>query len=180
MSDPARAIGNYIRAKDGNRPFLMRQAFAADATLEMTVRTDAIAFPSSATGRDAITEVLVRRFSADYENVYTFCLAAPPAPDCRQFTCDWLVGMSNRANGDVRVGCGRYDWWFADGEPCLAARLGIVIEDMAILPSGCLDEVMTWLGVLPYPWCLASRTSAGMPASEGLEGIAEYIGRRKA
>lgn len=177
MKDPARVIGNYIRAKDGNRPFLMRHAFAADATLEMTVRTDAISFPSSAAGRDAITEILVRRFSADYENVYTFCLSAPPEPASRQFSCDWLVGTSSRVGGEIRVGCGRYDWWFTSGQYCAAVRLGIVIEVMRILPPDHLDEVMTWLSTLPYPWCPPAEASAGMPAIEELEGIAKYLGR---
>ena len=37
------AISTYILAKDGNRPFLMPQAFAPDAELSMQVKTDAIA-----------------------------------------------------------------------------------------------------------------------------------------
>jgi len=45
MSTPSNAVRNYILAKDGNRPFLMRQAFAEDAELEMVVNTDAISFP---------------------------------------------------------------------------------------------------------------------------------------
>jgi hypothetical protein len=54
-------------AKDGNRPFLMRRAFAEHAELEMVVKTDAISFPSSARGMNAIEEILVRRFGVDYE-----------------------------------------------------------------------------------------------------------------
>jgi len=59
-----------ILTKDGNRPWLMRQAFSEDARLEMVVKTDAISFPSSATDIDAITDALVPRFSSDQENVY--------------------------------------------------------------------------------------------------------------
>ncbi len=35
MLAPADAVRIYIRAKDGNRPFLMRRAFAEDAELQM-------------------------------------------------------------------------------------------------------------------------------------------------
>ena len=42
MPTPADAVKTYILAKDGNRPFLMRQAFAENAELEIVVKTDAI------------------------------------------------------------------------------------------------------------------------------------------
>jgi hypothetical protein len=48
------AVSTYILAKDGNRPFLMRRAFANDAELEMIVKTDAISFPNSAKGLSAL------------------------------------------------------------------------------------------------------------------------------
>ena len=54
MSTISEAVTAYILAKDGNRPFLMRRAFAEDAALEMVVKTDAISFPSSAKGVSAI------------------------------------------------------------------------------------------------------------------------------
>ena len=87
----------------------MRWAFAKAATLEMIVKTEAIAFPPSVKGLDSITDILVRRFAREFENVYSFCLAPPAARDERQFSCDWLVGMSAKEDGSVRVGCGRYD-----------------------------------------------------------------------
>jgi hypothetical protein len=51
--------------KDGNRPLLMKRAFADDAELEMVVRTDAISFPSSAKGQSAIEDIFVRRFGME-------------------------------------------------------------------------------------------------------------------
>ena len=80
MPTPAQVIGTYIHAKDGNRPCLMPRAFVDDVALEMVVKTDAISFPASASGLDAITDVLIRRFVQDYENVYTFCLAWDKRP----------------------------------------------------------------------------------------------------
>jgi hypothetical protein len=175
MTDVSEIIATYIFAKDGNRPWLMRRAFAEDARLEMVVKTDAITFPSTATGVDAITEALVRRFSEDQENVYTLCLSSPPDGRRRTFSCDWLVGMSRRDSGEVRVGCGRYDWSFADSDQMLAGDLKITIEVMQILAPKKLWSVMAWLSDLPYPWCSAQRAAETIPRLDGLGSISDFL-----
>jgi hypothetical protein len=163
MPSPSDAISAYIHAKDGNRPYLLRWAFAETVALEMVVKTDAISFPASAKGLDSITPILVHRFARDFENVYSFCLASPPEPDLRQFSCDWLVGMSSKGSGEIRVGCGRYDWFFQTSGQCLVDKLIITIERMQVFPPDCLGPVMTWLSDLPYPWCQPSVAVKGMP-----------------
>lgn len=178
MSSPAEAIATYIAAKDGNRPWLMQRAFAADAILEMEVRTDAVSFPPLALGLEAITDTLVRRFARDYENVYTFCLTQPPAPNVVNFSCGWLVGMSLPNSRELRIGCGRYDWDFTPGSPHLVKRLKIIIATMQILPAGDLLPTMGWLGALPYPWCPAELVIASAPALQGVNIIFDAIVRR--
>ena len=170
-------ISTYIRAKDGNRPWLMRLAFAKNARLEMIVNTDAIAFPSAATGVDEISEILVRRFSCDNENVYTFCLTSPPNGYHPKFSCDWLVGMSSRENGDIRVGCGRYDWSFSDPKEMIADDLKITIEAMYTIDSEHLWPVMNWLSELPYPWCAAKAAVQTLPGLDELTPISEFLQR---
>ena len=155
----------------------MWRAFAESIALEMLVKTDAISFPSSASGLDAVVDILVRRFSHDFENVYTFCLAPPPRPNDTQFSCDWLVGMSSKASGEVRVGCGRYDWQFRNGGPCVVERLTIAIDRMQIFPSESLNTLMSWLSALPYPWCPAQEATKSMPTLQGLRPVADYINR---
>jgi hypothetical protein len=174
------SILNYIRAKDGNHPRLMRHAFVADATLTMKVRTNAIAFPALSTGIDAITDVLVRRFAQTYENVFTFCLADAPSPDASAFACDWLVGMSEKNGGAVRVGYGRYDWIFDTHGECLAEQLEITIEVMQTLPPARLDAVMMWLSSLSYPFCAPALARRSMPVLDGLGPIADRLGRPSA
>lgn len=93
----------------GNRPFLLRHAFAEDVELGMIVKTNAVSFPNTAKGLSAIEEILCRRFANDFENVYTFCLTRPTDANRRHFPCHWLVGMSAKNGGVIRVGCGRYD-----------------------------------------------------------------------
>lgn len=173
MMSPADAVETYILAKDGNRPFLMQRAFAANAELEMVVKTDAISFPSTARGVKAIADVLVHRFGIDYENVYTVCLSRPSHADSRHFSCPWLVGMSAKSDGKVRVGAGRYDWTF--GSNGLVEKLVITIDVMHMFPAAELAATMNWLSRLPYPWCTPGDVLDGMPKSEGFAAIAAYV-----
>ncbi len=173
MPTPADAVKTYILAKDGNRPFLIRQAFAENAALEMVVKTDAISFPGSAKGVAALEDILVRRFGFDFENVYTFCLAEPPEAGCVHFACHLLVGMSAKANGQIRVGCGRYDWYF--GGQGQVEKLVVTVDVMKVLPADELSASMGWLSTLPYPWCSADEALRRMPASQGLAEIKAYL-----
>ena len=178
--NPESLISTYIRAKDENRPHLMKYAFALDATLDMTVKSDAIAFPTHTQGLSAISDVLVRRFGQTYDNVYTFCLA-DSRPDDRVeiYACDWLVGMTDKAGAGVRVGCGSYRWQFSPSlNGPLVQRLEIVIEAMKILPpehsERAIDE---WLGTLPYPWCSRAQALAQAPQLPDLDAALDYLKR---
>lgn len=171
MPTPAQAIKHYILAKDGNRPHLLRQAFASDATLEMVVHTGAISFPPTVEGRDGIAEVLVRRFGQTYENVYTFCIGEPPAEEATEHHCTWLVGMSDKATGDLRFGCGQYDWQFDSG---LATHLKITIEQMLVCPAAEVEPVMDWLQQVSYPWCPTGQLQSA-PALASIAGVLEYL-----
>jgi hypothetical protein len=177
MATPSDAVSIYFFAKDGNRPFLLRRAFTEDAELEMVVKTDAISFPDSASGLPAIEDILGRRFANDMEIVYTFCFSRPTAANRRHFPCHWLVGMSAKNNGPIRVGCGRYDWYFTADERCLAERLIITIDVMHIFPQTEIDAIVGWLSGLPYPWCTPNEAIAGMPGLEGFEPIEAYLER---
>lgn len=169
-------VSTYILAKDGNRPELMRGAFAEEAELEMVVKTGTISFPPFTRGVGAITDVLVTRFGESFENVRTFCLADPPQPGNVTFSCDWLVGMSEKQTGAVRVGCGRYDWSF-EPDRQLASRLRITVEHMETLPPGVLGVVMKWLSALPYPWCAGSLAILNAPPLEQLRRVIRYLER---
>lgn len=175
MPSPIEAISTYFHAKDGNRPHLMRRAFAEKAQLEMVVNTDAISFPGTTSGLAAIEEVLVRRFSADFENVYTFGLALPTEADRHRFACPWLVAMSARSDGAIRVGSGLYDWHFSSDARCLVEKLVITIDVMQILPANELDRIMGWASALPYPWCRPGDVVASMPRFEELAPVERYL-----
>jgi hypothetical protein len=169
----ARAIETYIRAKDENRPHLLSEAFAPGATVRMIVDTAAISFPPILSGLDAIADTLVRTFGQTYENIYTFCLSAPPERAVQRFSCRWLVAMSDKQSGTVRVGTGLYDWYGRDR----IEELAITISAMALLDPVALHPVMNWVSNLPYPWCPAEFTWRAMPTIEGLEEIRRNAAR---
>lgn len=169
------AIAAYIRAKDGNRPHLLQAVFTKDALLEMSVPAGAISFPPRSQGLDELAQVLVSRFNQTYENIYTFCLAAPPDTRLPTFFCDWLVGMSEKGSGAVRAGCGRYQWSFRAPDLVLVEKLAITIELMHTLPPGACPQVMEWLAKLPYPWCPAGAALASIPRMDELGPIAERL-----
>lgn len=185
MSDTTRreaehVLRTYFRAKDENRPHLMSEAFSATAILETVVKTSAISFPPVSRGLAPITDVLVRKFAQSYENVYSFYLARPPQQvSLANFSCDWLVGMSEKESGRAKVGCGRYDWQFQTGGRGLADRLVITIEAMQVLSADRLDAVLQWLTSLPYPWCPARAVLETAPAISELEPVFNYVRRHK-
>ena len=172
---PATVLRNYFHAKDENRPHLMREAFSDNAVLRIHVQTAIMAFPAVSQGLDAITDVLVRRFGATYENIYSFYLKRPYTHAPR-FSCHWLVGMTEKDSGKVRVGCGRYDWSFGRNNPRgLATQLAITIAEMQVLPASQLAPVFEWLTALNYPWTSANRVAANAPGIEALAPILHYL-----
>ena len=174
MLTPAESICTYIKAKDGNRPHLLDRAFTEDAVLQMLVRTEANSFPASSVGREAIAETLVRRFNQTYENIYTLCIGAPPAANLETFSCEWLVAMSEKQGGAVRVGCGQYDWSFSLADHRVRV-LTITIEAMEILPAESLAPVMKWVSALPYPWCTRVAIMEASPNISGLHHVLQML-----
>ncbi len=187
MDDNAAAavLHTYFRAKDGNRPHLLDRVFTPDARLEVDNRSAAIAFPAVTIGRSGIADVLVRQFGRTYENVYSFYLRKPAA-DAMAFSCDWLVGMTEKDTGDVRAGCGRYDWVLADVElpseksvavERRATSLRIHIAAMQVLAPSLLEPVIGWLRALDYPWTTPGSIAATAPAIRELDPVLAYLSR---
>jgi hypothetical protein len=173
--DHTTCIETYIQAKDCNRAHRMPRAFAADARLNMEVKTDAIAFPAEMRGVDAIAETLASAFGKRYENVYTFCIGAAPSQGMRagkRYECDWLVCMSEKDSGLARVGYGRYIWTFESEQRGPVTGLTIVIEEMAVLPPETRAAVLQWASALPYPWCPVQHLEQAPPA---LDAVARVV-----
>ena len=174
MMQLAHSIKAYIRAKDNNRPYLMAQAFEADAELVMVVQTDQISFPAGARGRTEISSVLVTQFALRYENVFTFCLSEPPRDDARSFECGWLVCMTEKETGVARIGYGRYDWQCADASGKIS-RLQITIQEMVVLPKEAAGPLLLWAHHLPYPWCRVEDLAREVPRIDAVRNIVDAL-----
>jgi hypothetical protein len=161
MLTPAEAVRTYILAKDGNRPFLMQEAFTSDAQLETVVKTDVISFPRTADGLSALEDILVRRFCVDYENIFTFCLSEPSVADSSRFQCHWLVGMSVKNTGQLRVGCGRYDWHLTERQGAQACNHRRCHEGSSGERTGYSDVLAVFLAVSLVPPGRGSQRDSG-------------------
>jgi hypothetical protein len=168
-------LANYFRAKDGNRPHLLERVFCADAKLEIKNASSAIAFPAITHGRESIADVLVGDFGRDNENVYSFYLSRPPSEPVEQFSCTWLVGMTEKFSKSVRVGCGTYHWTLKYQPSPLAAALAISIDVMQVLAPTEVNPVMAWLEGLTYPWTSAASAASSAPGIEGLKPVIDYL-----
>ena len=169
LRSPEDVLRNYFHAKDENRPLLLDRVFVDDAVLEVRNRSDAIAFPAQTSGRDAIADVLVRTFNQTYENIFSFYLGRP-AGELSRYACAWLVAMTEKSSRSVRVGCGNYEWTFAERPPRLAARLVIDLTTMVVHDSTTTAVVYDFVERLTYPWSSLSEVTAAA------EGVAE-LGR---
>lgn len=151
----------------------MQRIFSNNAVLEMNVKTENIAFPSKTEGLDLITDVLVNKFNESYENILTFCLSdsIEQSIDASEYiNCRWLVGMTTKDNGELRIGHGIYEWKF-DKKLSLVNHLIITIDEMVILDPQNKTLIMSWLNRLPYPWCETIEVNNSMPKIEGLVPI---------
>jgi len=176
---PEAVLRGYFHAKDENRPHLLENVFTSDAELVIRNQSANIAFPALTRGRSAIGDVLVRTFALSYENVYSFYLGRP-RPGVREFTCPWLVGMSDRSSGETRVGGGTYEWAFEPQAPQLARRLVVSIDTMQILPVTQSAQIFTWLRSLNYPWSSPADALHDLPANDRLAPIAAFLSRHVA
>jgi SnoaL-like domain len=172
---PEQLLRTYFHAKDGNRPHLLADVFASDARLEVDDRSGQLGFPGVTVGLDGITDVLVRRFNLAYENIRSYYMDRPKRA-AEAYSCDWLVGMTETGSRNVRVGCGRYDWSFADQPDLRVTGLVITIEQMVVLAPACATDVMRSLRLLDYPWTTADQVSRALCLDE-LAPVKRYLAR---
>ena len=169
-------VSDYIQAKDGNRPWAMAKAFLPDAELQMQVDTDNIDFPARVIGLDAITDTLVRSFGRENDNVFTFCLQDTLVVQQEKLMCDWVVFMTDKDTGRIRVGWGQYHWDFADQEgQALAKALLIRIQQMDILSAAHQAELFSVLDGMPYPWLSKEQLLAAVSDSEYLRNLSDFL-----
>ncbi|MDE1463661.1 hypothetical protein [Spartinivicinus poritis] len=168
-------IRTYILAKDKNKPELMKNAFSSHAILEIKNKTANIDFPATTIGITDITDTLVVNFNQSFENVYTYCLLDSIQATQTDLSCDWLVVMREKANQNIRIGCGRYNWEINNPSKLLANKLIITIEQMVLLPATNLTSITKWQSNLDYPFTESTNILEGIPNFQALDTIKEYM-----
>ncbi|MCG8334104.1 MAG: hypothetical protein MJE63_06275 [Proteobacteria bacterium] len=168
-------IDKYIRAKDTNKPYLLADVFTKSAKLDMVLDTTAISFPSKVEGEANISRTLVSDFNKTYENIYTICFDDSVKQENNTLICKWLVGMSEKENGSVRVGCGQYKWHFTKSNIPRVQTLSIVVGEMVSLSSYYRTDVLFWLDNLSSVWINSQEALQSMPTIEDLKSIRQIV-----
>lgn len=150
-------LARYVEAKDNNRPALIPEAFAQDASLTFSIDTDTISFPAKTKGASAIAATLVSDFARTFDRCRTYYIDigdASAAQTGNTMTIPWLVVMRETAAHTLRVGKGFYRWGFAAGDDgsYRIASLHIHIERMDSAPDPEAAVLAALQSSLPYPW----------------------------
>ena len=170
-----RIINNYILAKDKNKPHLMKKCFCESAYLEMKVNTENISFPEKTSGLEAITDILVKNFHKNYQQISTFCISNSSKYEMDIFQCKWFVVMVEKESKNIKVGSGNYYWHFNLDNLLQVNALKIEIDDMVVLPSDLSRQLFTWTNSLSYPWCDSSSALKNMPNLDELNWLKNKI-----
>ncbi|WP_329955814.1 nuclear transport factor 2 family protein [Cupriavidus necator] len=145
----------YVEAKDNNRPALIAEAFAQDASLTFSIDTDTISFPAKTEGAPAIAATLVSDFAKTFDHCRTYYIGDTAAAlTGNTMTIPWLVVMRETAAHTLRAGKGFYSWGFAAGDDgsYRIASLHIHIERMDSVPDPGAAVLSALQSSLPYPW----------------------------
>lgn len=174
-------LNQYIEGKDNNQPDIIHQAFAQDATLTISLNTDAISFPSKTEGAAAIAKTLVSDFALTFDRCRTYYLRDAQSWEDGAVTIPWLVAMRETAASKLRVGRGYYRLSFTGtGEHGRIASLHIHIDRMDVVDDPGAKALSMLQTCLPYPRLAVADLEAGFsqlvanrPALEILRVFAE-------
>ncbi|NLP63161.1 nuclear transport factor 2 family protein [Paraburkholderia sacchari] len=159
----------YLHAKDQNRPELIAQCFAAEATLTFSIATDSIDFPRSVTGTDAIAKTLVSDFGERFDRCRTYYVCVEPSLDADGVCImPWLVVMREKETETLRLGKGAYRWRMgrATGGAERIVGLHIHIERMDTIADSGSVKLGALQDALTYPWMPTAMLMRGIQAFE--------------
>ncbi|QUN26405.1 nuclear transport factor 2 family protein [Cupriavidus sp. KK10] len=171
-------LAQYVEAKDNNRPTLIHEAFAPDASLTFSIDTDSISFPPRAEGADAIAATLVSEFAKTFDRCRTYYIGdVGAALDGNAMTIPWLVVMRETAASALRVGKGYYRWGFAAGDDGTyrIASLHIHIERIDTIADPGAVTLAALQAALPYPWLPAPVLAASIEAQASAQPALGFL-----
>lgn len=168
-------IHTYLRAKDESRPILFRQVFLKEGRFQTRFSIDTDFNQGGMRhGLDTITQTF-QQLGAGFENIFTTCpIESAFYNDVGQLESSWVVGMTGRNEGQVRLAAGSYLWTF-DSDSGLVKELDVLMEHMLVLPAHHAESILSWLSPLPQPWCRSVELLERMPHLSELQPVRDYF-----
>ncbi|MBF6992301.1 MULTISPECIES: nuclear transport factor 2 family protein [Cupriavidus] len=171
-------LASYVEAKDNNRPALIHEAFAQDATLTFSIDTDTISFPAKTEGAAAIAATLVTDFAQTFDRCRTYYVGDLSLAEAgATLTVPWLVLMREKAAHTLRAGKGVYRWGFArqqDGTYRIGS-LHIHIARMDVVPDAGAAMLAALQAALPYPWLPSQTLQAAVHAQVSADARLAFL-----
>ena len=169
-------LTKYLEAKDQQRPFLFGEVFTSEAMFQsrFAFETD-FNDERPVHGLDAIAGVF-QRMGSRVENIFTVYTPSSVRWDAGALSIDWLVGMSERESGKLRLAWGDYAWRF-NPAGTRATELVVLMRQMIELPASAGSSINHWLAELPAPWCEAEQILESMPSFAGSEDLRAFFSR---
>ena len=166
-----RIVRAYLEAKDYQRPHRFAEAFTDDARFRTTFAFDTDWNSSDAVhGLPAITETF-RRLGAGFENLVTFCLPESLRWEDDALHMRWVVFMTGRKSGQIRVAWGDYQWRFTAINR-RATSLDVHMHAMRELPSN--PRLLDWAMALPHVWCTGAVARRCLPHA-AIPGLSAFL-----
>jgi len=174
------ALNRYIDGKDNNRPAVLKALYCSDAVLAFSLDDQSMSFPTRVEGAQEIAKVLSGDFNQRYQRVKTWYLTQPVADGTDQVTEQpWLVMMQEKASGDIRIGCGFYNWRFETNcNPLQVSAHHIHIHTMLSFPSTRESWLIELQQSLAYPWSSVDLVEAQIAPYSELDSIVRYLTQR--
>jgi len=169
-----RVLRAYLHAKDCGVPARFADAFTPDATFTSRFEFEtSFSDEEPRVGLAAIAETF-GLLTKHCDNITTLCTLDSVVTDGDTLRNKWIVAMTNRDSGCIRVAWGDYVWTM-DPEAERARSLIVNMRHMAEMGPEHAEVVLVWLRALPAPWCDGQALVVDMPALLGLVNLREYF-----
>ena len=172
-------LEKYIQGKDLDKYQILEEIYCSTAIVSFEIKAGNIKFPDEVHGNIEIAKVLSADFNKTYDLVKTYYLSSY-FPDIDKLVIseqNWLVIMRDRANGNIQVGTGYYNWEFEnqnDADLKIKSHK-IFIYAMLELPSEALYLLKKVQENLKYPWVEKKKVTEVLKQYEELSIITNYL-----
>ena len=172
-------LEKYIVGKDLDRHKILEEIYCLNAIVSIEIEADNINFPSEIHGNVEIAKIISADFNRKYDLVKTYYLSNdfPEIKNLIILKQNWLVIMKEKANGNIRVGTGYYNWEFENQNQSelKIKKHKIFIYSMLDLPSESIVLLHDLQNTINYPWEEKEKVVQVLQPFEDLKPIYNYL-----